>query len=168
MCERTVVWRQVRLIGDARAKCKQRCWASGLTLWAKLRVSETRDQLEAVGTETVTEARNGHLGRGRRVDPLRTTRDDSRGKELSQQSHSRFKRVTVRHVHCAMQPQRPLQFHRRGLKMRFYGNEPEGSHWSQQMQQTPSRDLVEKRETGECLRRDIRVEGMSGRIFKLP
>lgn len=116
MCERTVVWRQVRLIGGARAKCKQRCWASGLTLWAKLRVSETRDQLEAVGTETVTEARNGHLGRGRRVDPLRTTRDDSRGKELSQQSHSRFKRVTVRHVHCAMQPRRPLQFHRGGWK----------------------------------------------------
>lgn len=139
-----------------------------MTLWAKLRVSETRDQLEAVGTETVTEARNGHLGRGRRVDPLRTTRDDSRGKELSQQSHSRFKRVTVRHVHAATAATAVSQG---GLKMRFYGNEPEGSHWSQQMQQTPSRDLVEKRETGECLRRDItdiRVEAMSGRIFKLP
>ena len=32
--------------------------------------------------------------------------------------------------------------------MRLYGNEREGSLWSQQMQQTPSRDLVEKRETG--------------------
>ena len=50
------------------------------------------------------------------------------------------------------------------------GNEREGSLWSQQMQQTPSRDLVEKRDGG-CLWRDImdtRVEGMSGRIFKLP
>ena len=44
---------------------------------------------------------------------------------------------------------RPLPFHRRrGVKMRLYGNEREGSLWSQQMQQTPSRDLVEKRETG--------------------
>ena len=143
-----------------------------MTLWAKLRVSESRDHLEAVGTEMVTEARNGYLGRGRRVDLLRTMRDDSRGKELSQQSHPRFKRVTVRHAGCAMQPRRQLQFHRgRGVKMSFYRNEHGGSHCSQQMQQTPSRDLVEKRETGECLRRDItdiRVEGMSGRIFKLP
>lgn len=77
---------------------------SGLTLWAKLRVSESRDHLEAVGTEMVTEARNGYLGRGRRVDLLRTMRDDSRGKELSQQSHPRFKRVTVRHARCTMQP----------------------------------------------------------------
>ena len=83
---------------------------SGLTLWAKLRVSESRDHLEAVGTEMVTEARNGYLGRGRRVDLLRTMRDDSRGKELSQQSHPRFKRVTVRHARCAMQPRGHCSF----------------------------------------------------------